>query len=430
MATVFISYNRESEATTKALADDIEALGHTVWFDKDVSGGQAWWDQILSKIRDSDIFVFVLDTEALNSTACKREYGYAAELGKPILPILAASDVSTSLLPPALSKIQFIDYRNADREAAFRLARAFTTIPPPAALPDPLPTPPEAPISYLGNLAEQVSTSASISYEKQCAVLLDLRRGLRDPNTATDVKVLLNKFRKRNDLFATIAEEIDELLALKRKVPIPPIHTSEPEPTIQNLARTPQPKRKTEITESGSQDPQEKASEDPNVNVSDLAHLSGISEREQHELKTNSAEVVTSRQHSSTKRIGSFIKAVFATIGVLSLLFLLFTLVNFDYRGSNVAPIKIFSLLYYGLAAIVCLFGLVNFPISIKMIRGALVIGIITGVGMIFWTFVMDGHMITFDEISPAWIATTIGYGVLSWVVFSKLKTKRSTNRK
>ncbi len=176
MATVFISYNRQSETTTKALSDDIEALGHKVWFDQEISGGQSWWNQILGKIRESDVFVFVLDPEALNSTACKREYVYAADLGKPILPILAANDVSTNLLPPALSKIQFVDYRNTDREAAFRLARAFNLLPKPSTLPDPQPPPPEAPISYLGNLAEQIDTISTLNYEKQCAILTDLRR--------------------------------------------------------------------------------------------------------------------------------------------------------------------------------------------------------------------------------------------------------------
>ena len=49
MTNIFISYNRKAEAITKALADDFEDLGHTVWFDQEISGGQAWWDQILAE---------------------------------------------------------------------------------------------------------------------------------------------------------------------------------------------------------------------------------------------------------------------------------------------------------------------------------------------------------------------------------------------
>ena len=85
MANVFISYNRQSESTVRTLAEDIKQLGKTVWFDQELSGGQAWWDQILAEIRNCDVFVFVLTTESLNSEACKREYKYAGALGKTIL---------------------------------------------------------------------------------------------------------------------------------------------------------------------------------------------------------------------------------------------------------------------------------------------------------------------------------------------------------
>jgi hypothetical protein len=85
---------------------------------------------------------------ALNSTACQREYGYAADLGKPILPILLSDGVSTNLLPPALSVIQFVDYRKRDdQRSALQLAKALWTIPAAKPLPNPLPSPPAVPLS-------------------------------------------------------------------------------------------------------------------------------------------------------------------------------------------------------------------------------------------------------------------------------------------
>ncbi|UCE99909.1 MAG: SUMF1/EgtB/PvdO family nonheme iron enzyme, partial [Planctomycetota bacterium] len=217
MANIIISYNRQNEDIARILTGDIEKLGHDVWFDQELSGGQIWWDHILERVRNCDIFVFVLDPESLDSTACKREYGYAADLGKPILPVLVAEGVSINLLPPALSQIQFVDYRKQDRNAALQLARAITAIPPAKGLPDPLPAPPEAPISYLGNLTKQIETTSDLSYEKQSALVVDLKRSLRNPEAADDARTLLKKLRKRRDLFAAIAEEIDELLASTRK---------------------------------------------------------------------------------------------------------------------------------------------------------------------------------------------------------------------
>jgi hypothetical protein len=228
MANIFVSYNRESEKIAETLVDDIQTLGHNAWFDEELSGGQTWWDQILATIRDCDVFVLALSPKSLSSTACTREYGYAAELGKPILPILVSEGVSVNLLPPVLSQIQFVDYRAQNREAAFRLARALTSLPSAKPLPDPLPAPPEVPISYLGSLTERLETTANLSYEEQSALIVDLKRSLRESETTDDARALLERLRKRRDLLATIAEEIDELLAGTPKTSSVPPQASAP----------------------------------------------------------------------------------------------------------------------------------------------------------------------------------------------------------
>ena len=212
MSKIFISYSRQSESIVKNLVNAIEQLGNKVWFDQELSGGQLWWEQILERIRDCDIFVFAISAESLKSTACKLEYKYADELGKPVLPILIAEGVSTNRLPPQLVKLQFVDYRGEDLNAGLRLARSLNTTPKPKPLPDPLPLPPGAPISYLGTLAEEVETTATLNYVEQNSLLTDLRKGLEDPETTNDTYELLRQLRKRRDLYATIGDEIDQLM--------------------------------------------------------------------------------------------------------------------------------------------------------------------------------------------------------------------------
>ncbi len=212
MANIFISYNREDEDKTKALVDDMQELGHTVWFDHDLSGGQKWWDTILESIRNCDILVFALSVESLNSSACSLEYDYASKLGKTILPVLMGEGVSINLLPPVLSQIQFVDYQQPDRDALLHLAKALTSAPPSQPLPDPLPLPPEVPISYLGKLGKQIESTSKLSYEEQSALLVDLKRGLDDPENTADTRTLLQKLRKQQHLFENIAREIDKLL--------------------------------------------------------------------------------------------------------------------------------------------------------------------------------------------------------------------------
>jgi len=212
MANIFISYSRQTESMVRTIARDIDALGHTVWFDQELSGGQAWWDQVLARIRASDVFLFALATSSLKSTACKRECDYAEQLGKPILPVLVDDEVSANLLPPTLSQIQFVDHREADRDTAIRLAKALAHTTDAGPLPEPLPEPPDAPVSYLGSLSERVETASMLGFEDQSALVVDLKRAIREPETRVDARTLLEALRSRRDLLATIAEEIDELL--------------------------------------------------------------------------------------------------------------------------------------------------------------------------------------------------------------------------
>jgi hypothetical protein len=157
MLNVFICYHHQARSFAGALAKDIESLGHIVWFDQALSGGQLWWDRILAEIRNCGVFVFVLTQKALDSPACEREYGYADELGKPVLPIQINEEALTNL-PPALSRIQHVDYKEQNFDAFRLLARAFTTIPSPHRLPDPLPPPPEVPI-----LGEQPKSKKTVT---------------------------------------------------------------------------------------------------------------------------------------------------------------------------------------------------------------------------------------------------------------------------
>lgn len=245
MATVFISYSRESREKAKSIAADLEALGHEVWFDQELTGGQSWWDRILGEIRACEIFAFALTPESLDSVACKREYNYAARLGKSILPLLASDGVSIPLLPSALAQIQFVDYRSDDRDALRALAKAITSLPASDPLPDPLPEPPPVPVSYLGGLREQIDAPESMTFGQQTELLLRLKNGLRNVKDANEIRTLLKLFRARDDLYAKVADEIDAVLAAAPvQAPIPEAPQSQPTPalnetTVQRAAITP-----------------------------------------------------------------------------------------------------------------------------------------------------------------------------------------------
>jgi hypothetical protein len=213
MARIFISYNRASLAVAETVADDLQTAGHEVWFDRSISGGQQWWNEILRRVRECDVLIFALSPEAMESRACGEELRYARQLDKGILPLLVADGVRTDLLPRPLSDIQYIDYRSPDRRTYFALSRALNSFESAPPLPDPLPEPPPVPVSYLHDLQEKIDSPAQLGFEEQAALVLELKGKLGQSASREAVLDLLRRMRRRDDLLALTAGEIDLLLA-------------------------------------------------------------------------------------------------------------------------------------------------------------------------------------------------------------------------
>lgn len=220
MLDIFISYSHEDQAIVKTLAQDFVSLGHKVWFDQDLIGGKVWWDQILAKIRECDLFVFVLSPNSLDSYACNNECSYAVALNKRILPVLVNDDVSINLLPSNLSAIQYVDYRLQDRQAVLSIVKAVQNLPTLVAMPNPLPAPPDVPISDLGNLKTKIVSQAPLSFEEQTALVIKIKEYLSNLKERDDALLLLSRLRRRDDLFAKVGKEIDDLLGISKTTPI------------------------------------------------------------------------------------------------------------------------------------------------------------------------------------------------------------------
>ncbi|MEU4745801.1 toll/interleukin-1 receptor domain-containing protein [Actinosynnema sp. NPDC023658] len=52
--TIFVSYTRADESLVRALRDDVGRMGHQVWLDHEIHGGELWWREI---IRAARVFV-------------------------------------------------------------------------------------------------------------------------------------------------------------------------------------------------------------------------------------------------------------------------------------------------------------------------------------------------------------------------------------
>ena len=206
---LFASYSRVDRERIQPLLADLHALGHPVWVDEELAGGEVWWQAILAEIRGCRALLFLVSPTSVNSEACAAELAYAMALQRVVIPIeVAATDSST--VPTLLAGHQMVSYVRGDKGDTMALARALARLETERPLPEPLPPDPPVPGTYFTSLRDQLRSPVPMDLEQQLGAVhrLRLRAGLGETE---QVAALLGVLRAREDLFASVAAEIAEL---------------------------------------------------------------------------------------------------------------------------------------------------------------------------------------------------------------------------
>ena len=214
MPKAFLSYSRSSEGAVQRICNDLMSCGiDEVWWDKRLVGAQDWWDTILQQVRMADVVVCLVDDGIRESLAVRREYQYAIDLGKPLLPVLLSDHVNISTLPIELAGKHYVDYRPDNPDPKSSLVQAVRELPPAPELPNPLPPAPEIPISERDYLIEKVSSTEPLSEDIQIGVLSRLRRLERsdDQEQREFAQTSLRRLRSRKELLASVADDMDSV---------------------------------------------------------------------------------------------------------------------------------------------------------------------------------------------------------------------------
>ncbi|MBM7807530.1 hypothetical protein JOD57_003367 [Geodermatophilus bullaregiensis] len=211
---LFVSYSRADGPAVGELITDLEQAHLSVWHDRELHGGDPWWQEILERIRACDVFLFALSDHSLASKPCLAELSYARQLGRPVVPV-QVGDVSKLRLSP-VADIHVVDYRDRTRSGGLALTGAVHE----AArerrpLPDPLPEPPPVPFEYLLRLGSAIG-AVQLTPDQQGDFIRQLRECLEtedDEAARADARELLGALRRRPDITNRSAVAIDELLA-------------------------------------------------------------------------------------------------------------------------------------------------------------------------------------------------------------------------
>jgi TIR domain len=209
--TAFISYARRDAEAVAQLHDDLERSKRDVWFDRELDGGQKWWDAIVENIRSCDLFVLVLSPFSLASRACRAELNYAVALDRPILPVMVR-EINPDLLPDSVGSTHMVDYRERTADSAFALVLALGQVGAAPPLPDLLPAPPPAPMSDLGPIRDRLM-APELEYAEQQEIVRQLKSHLGVPDQHETLLALAVQLRARPELVETVGRDLDVLIS-------------------------------------------------------------------------------------------------------------------------------------------------------------------------------------------------------------------------
>src|SRR5690348_16918173 len=127
--SVMVSYSRTDSAFVDPLQRDLEKRGFPAWVDRrDIDGGAKWDREIRNAIDVAQVVLVVLSPAAVDSKWVRKEYTYALQHGKVVIPL----SYYPCDIPAALAPLQLIDFRpnffNAQAYYAQQRARLTDTI--------------------------------------------------------------------------------------------------------------------------------------------------------------------------------------------------------------------------------------------------------------------------------------------------------------
>lgn len=214
--TLFISYAHDDEKWVQAFVDLLPNTTYQVWYDHQLHGGMAWWNEIIRQIQNQTIFIYAVSSTSLNSVFCQAEYGYAKALHKPILPLVVSKDEFQ--IPSDILALQYIlaaDLENsATRQKIFHSLKALKQEHASYQLPSPLPTPPDRPILPIEILGDQVRKLAELSANIQIDLVHDLAK-IYDWNGqhSNHAKTLLQQIIDSNYCVDAASEDAQSVLS-------------------------------------------------------------------------------------------------------------------------------------------------------------------------------------------------------------------------
>jgi TIR domain/NB-ARC domain/APAF-1 helical domain/WD domain, G-beta repeat len=119
---IFVSYARSDgkEFATELRRRLQDEHGFPLWHDlADMEGGKDWWQQITEAIDHVEFLVLVMTSAALGSEYVRREWRYARQQGRCVIPVIGAMGIDFDSLPGWMRRAHFVDPDDLDQWRRF-----------------------------------------------------------------------------------------------------------------------------------------------------------------------------------------------------------------------------------------------------------------------------------------------------------------------
>ncbi|MEL6307042.1 MAG: toll/interleukin-1 receptor domain-containing protein [Chloroflexota bacterium] len=134
MSHVFISYAHKDRAICERVVEwfhdnDNQRRPMSVWYDKEIEGGNNWRDEIAESLDTSFAVAVLLTNTSVKSLYCTYEWSYALGQGIPVIPMLF-EDLNITDIPAPLQARQIVDCIQAVPDTLFHQFYDVQSTPP------------------------------------------------------------------------------------------------------------------------------------------------------------------------------------------------------------------------------------------------------------------------------------------------------------
>jgi hypothetical protein len=114
MNQLFISYSRKDTEFARRLTESFAAQNMEAWVDwQDIPPSVDWFKEIEKGIEETDVFIFIISPDSVQSKVCAEEVAHAIKNGKRIAPVVCR-DIDMGEAPDTVKHLNWIFARTQD----------------------------------------------------------------------------------------------------------------------------------------------------------------------------------------------------------------------------------------------------------------------------------------------------------------------------